>query len=171
MPGPQIETRFFPDDGRTPNNPRLPLVVMRGTPAAEEDDPAAWFERQFTAHDWRATWRWGVYPYHHFHSTNHEVLGVSKGHARLMLGGENGAEFSVGVGDVIVIPAGVGHMCVSASDDFEVVGAYPGGKEPDLIRSGEGDIAAAHQRISKIGLPGLDPVYGADGPLFLHWRR
>lgn len=166
----QIETHFFADDDRTPNHPGLPLIVMRNTEAAQSDDPAAWFEKRFTDHGWGSTWRWGVYPYQHFHSTNHEVLGVSRGSAKLLLGGEEGGEFEVTVGDVLVLPAGLGHMCLNASEDFQVVGAYPRGEQPDLMRPGESNPDAARGRIEKVPLPELDPVYGADGPLKDHWR-
>ncbi|RYD18540.1 MAG: cupin [Verrucomicrobiaceae bacterium] len=166
---PQIEARLFADDGRTPNNPKLPLVVMRRTAAASAADPAAWFEETFSSHGWSGTWRWTVYPYQHFHSTNHEVLGIFRGTATLMLGGEQGAEFEVSVGDVLVLPAGMGHMRVEASDDFQVVGAYPGGKEPDLILPGY-DLLSARRRIAEVPLPELDPVAGEGGALFDHWK-
>lgn len=166
----EVITRLFADDGSTPNNGELPLVILRGTGAEDHDDPAAWYERRFSTHDWGSTWRWTVYPYHHYHSTNHEVLGVSQGAARLMLGGEAGEEFQVGVGDVIIIPAGVAHKRLDSSEDFQVVGAYPGGHEPDLIASGEGDITAARQRIAGMVIPELDPVYGMNGPLLKYWK-
>ena len=73
-------------------------------------------------------------------------------------------------GDVIVIPAGVGHKCLNASHDFEVVGAYPNGIEPDLIRPGEGDLDSQRRRISEVPLPTQDPVFGSGGPLFDHWN-
>ena len=161
---------LFIDDGDTPNNPLLPLVIIRVTGEALDEDMAAWFERQFTAHNWGSTWRWGIYPFHHYHSTNHEVLGVSKGEARLILGGVQGKEYRVTAGDVIVIPAGVGHKCLEASPDFEVVGAYPRGQEPDLIRSGEGDIEKSREHIAQVPLPEEDPVHGRKGPLFHHWK-
>ena len=165
-------THLFPDDGHTPNNPTLPLIVMHGTAAAEAGDPAAWFEKTFQAHDWGAVWRWGVYDYHHFHSNSHEVLGVSRGQARLILGGENGEEFDVTVGDVIVIPAGVGHKCLQTFGDFQVVGAYPRGKEPDLIRSDDdkADLDAARRRIADVSLPRQDPIHGEDGPVLKLWH-
>ncbi|GAA5116568.1 hypothetical protein GCM10023212_03440 [Luteolibacter yonseiensis] len=87
------------------------------------------------------------------------------------MGGKSGEEFRVDVGDVIIIPAGVGHKRLDSSDDFQVVGAYPGGREPDLIAAGEGDISIARQRIAGVAAPELDPVYGADGPLLRYWKH
>ena len=95
---------------------------------------------------------------------------MSRGSAKLLLGGEEGGEFEVTVGDVLVLPAGLGHMCLNASEDFQVVGAYPRGEQPDLMRPGESNPDAARGRIEKVPLPELDPVYGADGPLKDHWR-
>lgn len=164
----QIEARYFADDGETPNNPKLPLVVMRGSGTVGEDDPAGWFEERFVSHGWKATWRWGVYPYHHFHTTNHEVLGVASGEACLMLGGAQGVEFRVRPGDVIVIPAGVGHKCLSASEDFLVVGAYPRGEQPDLLKSSSA--REIRERIAAVPLPDQDPLHGPEGPLFAHWK-
>jgi len=167
----KVETRLFADDGKTPNHPLLPLVVMRGTGAQDAPDPAAWFEQRFQSHGWGGVWRWTVYPYHHYHTTNHEVLGVARGEATLELGGEHGAVFQVAVGDVIVIPAGVGHKRLASTEDFQVVGAYPEGREPDLVRSGEGDIQAARERIQQVLFPRQDPVHGTGGPLFNHWSH
>lgn len=166
----RVENRLFNDDGETPNHPHLPLVITRVAEAAESEDPAAWFEQRFVAHDWLGVWRWTVYPYHHYHSTNHEVLGVSRGHAQLMFGGKDGEVFHVRIGDVIVIPAGVGHARFHSSDDFQVVGAYPRGEEPDLIRSGDDEIDAARHRIAKVAFPEQNPIYGKQGPLLSRWR-
>lgn len=167
---PEIEARLFPDDGRTPNNLSLPLVVIRKSAAASCDDPAAWFEKTFVSNGWSGTWRWTIYPYQHFHSINHEVLGIFRGSAILLLGGENGAEFQVRVGDVLVLPAGTGHMRLDSSDDFQVVGGYPGGKEPDIILPGY-HLIAARERIAEVRFPRRDPVHGEGGPLFDHWKE
>ena len=89
--------------------------------------------------------------------------------ALLKLGGSHGEEFRVRPGDVIIIPAGVGHQCLDASEDFQVVGAYPRGEEPDLLRSGEADLKVARERIAKVPLPEQDPLHGKDGPLLQLW--
>lgn len=170
MPDLQIETKVFADDGETVNNPQLPVVLMRATEAAASSDPAAWFEERFAANGWGASWRWGVYPFHHFHTNNHEVLGVARGEAELLLGGAEGERFVVTVGDVIVIPAGVGHKCERSSSGFQVVGAYPDSVGPDLIRSGEGDAAEHLAAVSGVPLPQSDPVFGPSGPLLEHWK-
>lgn len=167
----ETETKLFADDGKTVNNPNLPLVLMRGTAAKEQDDPAAWFEERFSENGWGSTWRWGVYPYHHFHTNTHEVLGVARGEAELLMGGAQGERFTVTVGDVIVIPAGVGHKCERSSSDFQVVGAYPGSNQPDLIKPGTDDPQRLRNAVNEVPLPSTDPVFGSTGPLFDHWDR
>lgn len=121
----------FQDDGRIPNS-HLSLLVYKNTFEAN-DSLADAMEETFNANNWKNSWRNGVYPYHHYHSITHEVVGVYKGNAQLHMGGENGEIIDVEAGDVLVIPAGVGHKKVSASDDFAVVGAYPEGKDYDLM--------------------------------------
>ena len=166
-----VETHRFADDGETPNHPSLPVILMHATPGADAADPAAWFEETFRRHGWGATWRWRVYPYHHFHSTNHEVLGVSQGDALLMIGGSHGGEFRLRTGDVIIMPAVVGQKTLEASGDIEVGGAYAVGKKTDLIRSGEGvPMDDVRRQVAAVPVPRQDPVSGMEGPLVEHWH-
>src|SRR6476620_6854557 len=128
----------FEDDGKTPNNPRLPLILYRNVlraPAGQ--DPAAVCEGMFGEHGWANGWRNGIYPFLHFHTRTHEVLGIARGTARVEFGGDKGQTLTVKAGDVIVLPAGTGHRRLSASDDLLVVGAYPAGGRYDEPKPGE----------------------------------
>jgi uncharacterized protein YjlB len=167
----RVETALFDDDGRVPNS-RLPVILYRRAIVPDADDPPRAFERRFAENDWTGSWRYGVYPFHHYHSTSHEVLGVASGRAVLRLGGRKGRDVPVAAGDVVLLPGGTGHKCLSASRDFLVVGAYPGGRECDLIKPYAESIAihdAALDRIAAIPCPERDPVEGAEGPLIRLW--
>jgi uncharacterized protein YjlB len=157
----------FEDDGVFPNS-RLPLLYYRSAVPRAEATPER-MEELFAAGGWPPAWRYTVYPYHHYHSTAHEVLGIAAGEARLQLGGPKGREFRVEAGDVIVIPAGVVHMQNWKSGDFLVVGGYPPGQRADQFRGEPGDRPRADRNIAAVPMPGTDPVAGAGGPLLKHW--
>lgn len=160
--GGSTELRRFEDDGRIPNNPTLPLVIYR-VALAPSDDLANDFERRFAANGWMNSWRNGVFDYHHYHSNTHEVLGVAKGEARICFGGEQGAVLTVSAGDVAILPAGTGHKCEWANEDFLVVGAYPDGRDYDIYRGNPAEHDGAVARIANVPLPKRDPVFGGDG--------
>ena len=165
----QPETAVFKDDGMIPNN-RLHLLLYRGVLPIGGNDSAGKVEKQFAANNWTNSWRNGIFPFHHYHSTSHEVLGIYSGSATVRLGGEQGKDFTVGTGDVIVIPAGVGHKNLGSSPDFGVVGAYPDGREWDLLRGKPGERPQADRNIASLPIPDNDPVYGPDGPLRSIWK-
>src|SRR3954452_24836941 len=142
----ELETWTAPPGDRIPNHPRFPVLVYRGVPGALEGADAA--REGFAAHGWRGSWVDGVFDFHHFHSTSHEVLAVVAGAATLELGGPQGEAFEVAAGDVLVLPAGTGHRRASARDGFTVVGAYPEGQEDyDLLRGDDpAEVEAARER-------------------------
>src|SRR6516162_11093952 len=164
-----IEEHFFADDGRVPNNPSLPLIVYRGAVETGARAAAA-CEALFAENGWSGGWRNGIYAHHHYHSTAHEVLGIVTGAVRVRLGGESGATVELHAGDVVVIPAGVAHKNEGTSPDLVVVGAYPGGKSPDMCSPAVQHRERALRNIGKVPLPTSDPVYGRLGPLLERWR-
>jgi uncharacterized protein YjlB len=165
----QPEQLNFKDDGIFPNSV-LPLLFYRRALAPNKEDRPSIFEERFAENDWTNSWRDGVYTFPHYHSTSHEVLGVYSGVASLRLGGQHGQKVEVQAGDVIVIPAGVAHQNLSASDDFGVAGAYPGGRDWDLLRGLPGERPKADHNIAALPVPDNDPIYGANGPLRSIWK-
>jgi uncharacterized protein YjlB len=166
---PRIITHLLKDNGTFPNS-RLPLLIYQGALDLPKDDPASAIEALIQANQWGNDWRNGIYPYHHYHSTAHEVLLVYGGSAKVQLGGEPGIIKTIGVGDVIIIPAGVGHKNLGASSDFEVVGAYPPRQNVDMCYGKPGERPRTDQNIGRLSVPGTDPVFGKAGPLLDHWR-
>ena len=162
----RVETFTFEDDGGIPNSP-LPVLVYHE--ALQADAGAAAYEDLFAGNGWLGAWRDGIFPFHHFHSTAHEVLGIADGRANVMLGGPQGRTFELGSGDVVVLPAGTGHRNLGSSADLLVVGAYPNGMRWDLRRGDPAEHDEALANIARVPLPDQDPVVGADGALVEHW--
>src|SRR5215211_6777570 len=163
------DTFIFQDDVLVPNN-RLPRILRQGAITPDATDPASAFERTFAKNGWTNSWRDGIFDYHHYHSTAHEALGVAVGSATVRFGGENGETIGLTAGDVVVIPAGVGHARITQSDDLLVVGAYADGRDWDIVRGTDSAaIGPARQRIAAVPLPGADPVDGESGPLMKLW--
>lgn len=168
----QPETFMLADDGSIPNNPSLPLLVYRGgIDLAGTPDPAEVIEAAFRRNGWGDMWRNGIYPFVHYHSMIHEVLGMARGGARVRFGGEQGVELDLRSGDVAVLPAGTGHQNLWATPDLLVVGAYPPEGRLDLCRGSRAEHARALKSIPRVPVPETDPVFGADGPLVTLWRR
>jgi uncharacterized protein YjlB len=162
------ETYVFQDNGIIPNN-SLPLIVRRGAIPPSPADPAKSFETTFRENGWSNSWRNGIHDYHHYHPDAHEVLGIAAGSASVRFGGEDGELVAVTAGDVVIVPAGVGHALINGSDEFLVVGAYADDRDYDTIRDDPTVIAQSRKRIAEVPLPDADPVDGTDGPLMKLW--
>jgi uncharacterized protein YjlB len=167
MTVPEPETLHLTGDGSIPNSP-LPVLVYRSLDLAGS---AAEAERAFAAHNWRGAWRNGIFPFHHFHSTAHEVLAVVGGHASVTLGGPEGETVQVTRGDVLVLPAGTGHCNEGSSSDLLVVGAYPDGMSWDLRRGDPAEYDEVQANIAAVPEPATDPVGGGGGALPRLWAR
>ena len=156
----RLDSWHAPPGARIPNHPSFPILIYRGVEAAALGPGRC--RSLFAGHGWQGSWVNGVFDFHHFHSTSHEVLGVVAGRATLELGGPQGRCFEVATGDVLVLPAGTGHRRVEADRAFTVVGAYPAGQEDyDLLRGNDPvQVARARRRIARLRPPAADPVGG-----------
>jgi uncharacterized protein YjlB len=115
----QVETLTFEEAGGIPNT-RLPVLVYHEVEGAREADEC---NKLLARNRWLGAWVDGIYSFHHFHSTAHEVLGIVAGSAAVVLGGPSGRRFEVSRGDILVLPAGTRHCNVGSSDDLLVIGA------------------------------------------------
>jgi uncharacterized protein YjlB len=166
---PEVETFNLAPDGDIPNN-SLPLVLYRHALPPELKTPAA-CQSLFAENEWGGNWVDGVFDYWHFHVTGHEVLGCVAGEAEIGFGGDHGIRTTFRIGDVVVIPAGVGHKRLSEKrGGFTVVGGYPPGQNGTITRPGDVARSDATRLIAKLDLPRGDPIFGTGGPLFSAWQ-
>jgi uncharacterized protein YjlB len=162
-------TFVFDDDGLVPNN-ILPLVVYKRAVDIAGRNPTQAMDEAFHANGWGKSWRNGIFDYQHYHATVHEALGVARGHALVLFGGEHGEAIQLNAGDVAILPAGTGHKCIFASHDFCVVGAYPPGETMEITRPTPENYRRAMETIPQVLPPPSDPVFGKDGPLVRLWQ-
>jgi uncharacterized protein YjlB len=163
-----ISRYILPDDSVFPNN-ALPLLIYKNVLQLNDDKSDDIVKEVLESNGWVNAWVDGIYDYHHYHSTAHEVLAITKGSALVMFGGPSGVSVSLSKGDVVIIPAGVAHKNESSDNDFKCVGAYPEGQDYDILKGRESDRPKADQNIAKVPFPETDPVFGTDGPLIKNW--
>lgn len=161
--------QLIPDDGKFPNNGLLPLIIYQKALNVAQENPGQFLKEYFETNGWVNSWVDGIYDYHHYHTTAHEVLGVIHGSARVQFGGPNGPAFLLEAGDAVLIPAGVAHKAVDVYDDFACVGAYPEGQDYD-IKTEKDNRDEAIENIKKVPAPLADPVYGVEGPMIQDWK-
>jgi uncharacterized protein YjlB len=156
-------------DGDIPNS-CLPLLHYLQALAPALQEPGA-CQALFRENAWTGNWVDGIFDYWHFHVTGHEVLGCVKGEAEVGFGGDSGIRLTFRAGDVVVIPAGVGHKRLSEKrGGFTIVGGYPHGQSGHVSRPGDFETGEAERRIAALDLPVSDPVFGPEGPLRERWR-
>ncbi|MFK7812539.1 MAG: cupin domain-containing protein [Maribacter sp.] len=158
---------LFKDDGKIPNS-KYPLILYKNAFKERSNNGAKWLEQRFAENNWTNSWRNGIYSFHHYHSTSHEVLGIYSGNALVHLGGETGEKVNVEAGDIIIIPAGVGHKKLS-SKNLGVVGAYHDGRSWDLNKGEPGERPKADKNIAALPLPDADPLLGTTDGLRKIW--
>ena len=186
-----FEHHLLREAGTSPNNGALPLIVYRGAIEVGGEEPEAAVERHFGANGWGDGFRGDTFPFHHYHSIAHEVVGCARGTARLQFGGPGGPVVDVRAGDAVLIPAGVVHARLDDAPGYVSVGAYPPGQQPDLCVLSDGDADVSNARddteglalkvvgeaempairaaIAAVPLPGSDPLAGAGGPVASLW--
>ena len=78
---PRTILKRFADDGAIPNNPRLPVVILKGAlpPDMTPEDIGALHRRN----GWGGTWVYTVFDHHHWHPDAHEALSVARGSSML----------------------------------------------------------------------------------------
>lgn len=192
MPECSAEPCLLALSGGSPNNDVLPLLLYRGAVALGSDAPERDVEAVFWANGWGNGFRGDTFPFHHYHSIAHEVVGVARGTAQIQFGGPDGPVFDVEAGDAVLIPAGVVHCRLDDAPGFMSVGAYPPGQSPDLcvlsaedarlagetpevgdlpvIPVGQNELQAALARIKAVALPETDPIAGKRGPATKLWQ-
>ena len=168
--GPEVTIHQFADDGSIPNNPAVPLLIYKKVLDLTSADVTVTCIERFAAHGWHGAWRNGIFPFPHYHSSAHEVLGICQGQAKVRLGGESGLVITAERGDALVLPAGTGHQNLGSSPDLLVVGAYPNGMDWDLCRGEPSKRDEERRNIQGVPIPDCDPLFGHNGPLMRLWQ-
>lgn len=164
----RVSSHQIPPHNRVPNTSVLqkPLLIYHS--AFPPNTSATAVEAHLSSVDVvTPQWRYTMYRTTHFHSTAHEILSVVAGKARVCFGGYDNpdrVETVVGKGDVIIIPAGVGHGLIDDFDSqFTMVGSYPKGQSWDMCYGREGEEEKV-KAMKALGWFDRDPVYGDEGP-------
>jgi uncharacterized protein YjlB len=152
---------YFDKAEDVPNSP-LPVLIFRSVLNPQVSGKAARFRQAFKQNAWTGLWTDTIYDYTHFHSNAHEVLGIAEGKVSVKLGGDDGRLFRLKAGDMLVLPAGIGHRRIGDDKGLKVIGAYPPGQSHfTMKRKG--------RTVPKVPLPPTDPFYGEEGPLVRIW--
>jgi uncharacterized protein YjlB len=158
----RVRKLYFERAADVPNS-TLPVLLYRAVLAPHTAAKANAFRQRFKAAGWTGLWTDTIYDHTHFHSNAHEVLGIAEGKVTLKLGGEEGSLFRLKAGDMLVLPAGVGHRRLGGDDGLQVIGAYPRGQS-------HYDMKSRGRAMPRVAMPSADPFYGMVGPLIQAWH-
>lgn len=167
-----ISSYLMAGDGCVPNSALAALIFHKAIDFEKvgSSQAADQIERVIRENDWYLDWIDSVYRKTHYHSTAHEVLVIFKGKATLQLGGRKSLNVRpVEPGDIVVIPAGVGHKRIDSTDDFTVFGLYPRDQTWDLQWGYKKNYQDSIVRIEKLITPEKDPFYGKEEGLKRYW--
>lgn len=156
--------------GNFPNNSDLPFLHYSQVFNVEHKNATEVIKATFLENQWYRPWVDSIFTYNHYHSNNHEVLGIAHGTVVVLIGGDEGRVFELSQGDAIVIPAGVSHKRLESSKDFKCVGAYSIDNDYNMKYGYPSELEASINQISQLPLPGTDPIFGTNGPLLKLWR-
>lgn len=123
----RVRKIYFEKAEDVPNS-ILPVLLYRSVLPLHAAGKGNAFRDRFKSAGWTGIWTDTIYDYTHFHSNAHEVLGIAEGRVTLRLGGNEGLLFRLKAGDMLVLPAGVGHCRLGLDDGLKVIGAYPRGQ-------------------------------------------
>lgn len=149
---------YFKDDGTFPNNPSHPLLIYKNVWDGSTNGVDL-----FIRNGWTQPWAWGIFEFHHYHSTAWEALLCIKGEACIQFGGPLGPKLQASKGDLILIPPGVAHRQITARGGFTLLGSYPNETpHADTVKGKP----TPHERanIASCPVPTSDPIFGASAP-------
>ena len=165
-----VSRHQIPAYGLTPNTSlqKRPLLVYHAAFSSSEKSIVSQVQRHVsTVGVVKSAWVYSMYPFSHFHSTSHEVLCIASGAAVCCFGCEENphkVELELQKGDVVVIPAGVGHRLMrETKSGFQMVGCYPTGCDWDMCY-GKEEERSKIDKIKDLQWFKRDPIYGDQGP-------
>lgn len=147
-----------------PNNPLPVLIYPKALEEVLGQDYTETDIKTFLEqHNYSNSWTEGIHPFHHFHSNTHEVVACFSGKATVQLGGPDAETLTLKKGDLALLPAGVAHKKIDATSEFQIVGAYPNGRQFDMQKGDKEQYDHLKETIAHVPLPSFDPIEGKEG--------
>ena len=149
----------------------LSVVLYEDVFCPSLDDLTSSFAELFSTNQWQNIWVDGVFSYDHYHVKAYEVLGCARGWIKLQLGGEGGKEILMRKNQAVLLPKGISHKRLTASEDLIIVGAYPQGEHPDLNTVEQKNYEKHRSYFKEAPLPSTDPITATKNPSINTWEK